>query len=248
MESTKPSKVACPKFKRVLVKLSGEALLGSREYGIDPKTVDRFALELKSVLENGTELCVVIGGGNIFRGAAAEANGLDRATGDYVGMLATIMNALVLQSALERLEIDAPVVSGLSLPSVCRNYNRRECLKDLKSKKVVIFAAGSGNPFFTTDTAAALRAAEMECNAILKATKVDGVYEEDPIKNSQAKRFDCLTYHEVLSKNYQVMDAAAISIARDNKIPVIVFSLFKEGNIEKVVNQKGNYTIIVNEI
>jgi len=246
MESTKPSTVACPQYKRVLVKLSGEALLGSREYGIDPGTVRRFALELKAILEGGKEVCVVIGGGNIFRGAAAESNGLDRATGDYVGMLATIMNALVLQSALERMNVNAPVVSGLSMPSVCRNYNRQECLKNLKDKKIVIFAAGSGNPFFTTDTAAALRAAEMECDAILKATKVDGVYNDDPIKNPAAKKFERLTYEEVLVKNYKVMDAAAISIARDNKIPIMIFSLLKDGNIEKASCQQGEFTIIVN--
>tara|TARA_R110002050_G_scaffold294841_1_gene453061 strand:- start:30622 stop:31365 length:744 start_codon:yes stop_codon:yes gene_type:complete len=247
MESTKPLKVAFPKFKRVLVKISGEALLGSRGYGIDPVTVNRFAEELKSVLENGTEVCVVIGGGNIFRGAAAQANGLDRATGDYVGMLATIMNALVLQCTLENLEVEAPVVSGLSMPSVCRNYNRRECLKNLKDKKIVIFAAGSGNPFFTTDTAAALRGAEMQCDAILKATKVDGVYDDDPIKNPKAKRYDRLTYDKVLIDGLNVMDAAAVSIAKDNKIPVIVFSLMESGNIEKAVNQQGKYTIIINE-
>lgn len=247
MESTLSSKAAFPKFKRVLVKLSGEALLGSREYGIDPGTVNRFALELKSILESGVEVCIVIGGGNIFRGAAAESNGLDRATGDYVGMLATIMNALVLQSALERMGVNAPVVSGLSMPSVCRHYNRRECLKNLQDKKIVIFAAGSGNPFFTTDTAAALRAAEMECDALLKATKVNGVYDDDPVKNPKAKRFDHLTYEEVLVKNYKVMDAAAISIARDNNIPIMVFSLLEKGNIEKTVNQQGEFTVIVNE-
>lgn len=232
------------RYKRVLVKLSGESLLGNREYGIDPVTVGRFAEELKTVLDKGTELCVVIGGGNIFRGAAAQANGLDRPTGDYVGMLATIMNALVLQSALERLGVSTPVVSGLSMPSVCRNYNRRECLKNLQDKKIVIFAGGSGNPFFTTDTAAALRAAEMQCDAILKATKVDGVYDKDPATHQDAKKFATLTYTQVLSENYKVMDAAAVSIARDNNIPIVVFSLMQDGNIEKAVNRQGNHTLI----
>ena len=231
-------------FKRVLLKISGEALMGDRPYGLDPDMVNRVASEVKSVVALGAEVCLVIGGGNIFRGISAAANGMERATGDYMGMLATVMNALAMQSALEKIDMPSRVLSALQISAVCEPYIRRRAVRHMEKGRVVIFAAGTGNPFFTTDTAAALRASEMGCHGLLKATKVDGVYDADPEKVRDAKRYDTLSYMEVLTKDLKVMDASAISLARENGIPILVFSIHNEGAFADVVSGKGRFTII----
>jgi uridylate kinase len=231
-------------YQRVLLKISGEALMGAREYGLDPEMVARIADEIQSVHELDVELCLVIGGGNIFRGLSGTAVGMERASADYMGMLATVINSLAMQNELERRGVTTRVQSAISMQAVCEPYIRRRALRHLEKKRVVIFAAGTGNPFFTTDTAAALRASEMGCNALLKATKVDGVYDADPHLVSGAKRFERLDYHEVLSRDLRVMDAAAISLARENKIPILVFSIFESGGFAEVVRGRGRYTII----
>jgi uridylate kinase len=232
------------KFRRVLLKLSGEALLGDQGYGLDPKIVQRLAAEVKSVHGLGVQVALVIGGGNIFRGLAGEGAGIDRATGDYMGMLATIINSLAMQSALERMGVPTRVQSAISMQAVCEPYIRRRAIRHMEKGRVVIFAAGTGNPFFTTDTAAALRASETECQALLKATKVDGVYTADPKKDIAAKRFDRLSYLDVLSKDLQVMDAAAVSLARENRIPILVFSIHQPGSFADALTGKGRFTII----
>ena len=234
------------KFRRVLLKLSGEGLLGKQQYGIDPETVDRIASEIKAVHDMGAEVCMVIGGGNIFRGVKGASQGMERATADYMGMLATIMNALAVQNALERHGVQTRVQSAIPMSSVCEPYVRRRAVRHMEKGRVVIFAAGTGNPFFTTDTAAALRAVEMGCDALLKGTQVDGVYTADPKTDPTAVRYDALTYMEVLSKDLRVMDASAISLARENDIPVIVFSLHNPGAFADVVSAKGTFTIISN--
>ena len=231
-------------YQRVLLKISGEALMGAREYGLDPEMVARIADEIQSVYELDVELCLVIGGGNIFRGVSGTAVGMERASADYMGMLATVINSLAMQNELERRGVTTRVQSAISMQAVCEPYIRRRALRHLQKKRVVIFAAGTGNPFFTTDTAAALRASEMGCNALLKATKVDGVYDADPHLVSGAKRFERLDYHEVLSRDLRVMDAAAISLARENNIPILVFSIFESGGFAEVVRGRGRYTII----
>ncbi len=231
-------------YRRVLLKISGEALMGSGEYGLDPATVNRLAREVKAVHELGVEICLVSGGGNIFRGNAAAEFGMQRASADYMGMLATIINALALQSALERIGVRTRVQSAIPMQTVCEPYIRRRAQRHMEKGRVVIFAAGTGNPFFTTDTAAALRASEMGCDALLKGTKVDGVYDSDPVTNRQAKRYDRLTYLDVLSRDLKVMDAAAISLARENQIPIIVFSVYAEGAFAEVVKGAGVHTII----
>jgi uridylate kinase len=236
--------VATPKYRRVLLKVSGEALMGSEPFGIDTATVDRIAADVKEAAKAGTEICMVIGGGNIFRGLAGAAKGIDRATADYMGMLATVMNALAMQAALERCGIASRVQSAIPMASVCEPYIRRRAVRHLEKGRVVIFAAGTGNPFFTTDTAAALRAAEMNCQAMLKATQVDGVYSADPKKDPNATRHESLSYHEVLAKNLQVMDAAAVSLSRENKIPIIVFSIHDSGSFAAVLRGEGRYTIV----
>jgi len=233
-----------PRFKRVLLKISGEALMGDLSYGLDPNMVDRVAGEVQSVHELGGEVCLVIGGGNIFRGISAAASGMERATGDYMGMLATVMNSLAMQSALEKRGIPTRVLSALPIAAVCEPYIRRRAMRHMEKGRVVIFAAGTGNPFFTTDTAAALRASEMGCNALLKATKVDGVYDADPIKVPDAKRYETLTYMDVLRDDLKVMDASAISLSRENGIPILVFSIHNNGAFADVVRGKGRYTII----
>lgn len=233
-----------PVYTRVLLKISGEALMGGLAYGIDPEMVDRVAGEVESVSRNGTEVCLVIGGGNIFRGISAAASGMERATGDYMGMLATVMNSLAMQSALEKRDIPTRVLSALPIAAVCEPYIRRRAMRHMEKGRVVIFAAGTGNPFFTTDTAAALRASEMGCDALLKATKVDGVYDADPMKVATAKRYERLTYMDVLSRDLKVMDASAISLARENEIPILVFSIHNNGAFADVVRAKGRYTII----
>jgi len=233
-----------PKFGRVLLKVSGEALLGAQSFGIDIQTVDRIASDVKEAVTAGTQICLVIGGGNIFRGIAGAANGIDRATADYMGMLATIMNALAMQAALEREGVPTRVQSAIPMMSVCEPYIRRRAIRHMEKGRVVIFAAGTGNPFFTTDTAAALRAAEMNCEAMLKGTQVDGVYTADPKKVPDAKRFETLSYHEVLSRDLQVMDASAVSLSRENKIPIIVFSIQTRGALAAVLRGEGRCTII----
>ena len=221
--------------------------MGEKPYGLDPAMVDRVADEIKSVHELGVEVCLVIGGGNIFRGISAAANGMERSTGDYMGMLATVMNAMAMQSALEAKGIQTRVQSALPISAVCEPYIRRRAVRHMEKKRIVIFAAGTGNPYFTTDTAAALRASEMGCKALLKATKVDGVYDADPETHPNAKRFDELTYLDVLSKDLKVMDAPAISLARENGIPILIFSIHKTGAFAEVVNGRGRFTIIREE-
>jgi uridylate kinase len=232
------------KYKRLLVKLSGEALMGSQAYGIDTHVVDRLARDVSEVVQAGAQIAVVVGGGNIFRGLAGAAQGMDRATGDYMGMLATVMNALAFQNALSRMGTPARVMSAIPMPTVCESYVRPKALHHMERGRVVIFAAGTGNPFFTTDTAATLRAIEMDCEAVAKATQVDGVYSADPKKDPNAVRFDHLTHAEVLSRDLQVMDGAAIALARDNRLPVIVFSISEPGNLLKVMTGEARATVI----
>ncbi|MEN8195699.1 MAG: UMP kinase [Pseudomonadota bacterium] len=232
------------KFRRVLLKISGEALMGGRDYGLDPATLDRVAGDVQTVHEMGVEICLVIGGGNIFRGISAAAHSIERATGDYMGMLATVMNSLAVQGALERRKVQTRVQSAIPMATVCEPYIRRRAIRHMEKGRVVIFAAGTGNPFFTTDTAAALRASEMGCDALLKGTKVDGVYSADPATNAKAVKFPRLTFHDVLSKDLKVMDASAISLARENNIPILVFSIQNEGSIAQVLQGKGEFTMI----
>jgi uridylate kinase len=235
---------SAPLYRRVLLKVSGEALMGAQAFGIDIATVDRIAADVKEAKEAGTQVCMVIGGGNIFRGLSAAAKGIERATADYMGMLATVMNALAMQAALERAGLESRVQSAIPMASVCEPYIRRRAMRHLEKGRVVIFAAGTGNPFFTTDTAAALRAAEMNCNALLKGTKVDGVYSADPVKLPGAVRYDRLSYHEVLSRELKVMDASAVSLSRENKIPIIVFSIHDRGQLAAVLKGEGRATVI----
>ena len=231
-------------YRRVLLKISGEALMGGREFGLDPDTVNRVAGEVQMAVAAGAELCLVIGGGNIFRGVAGAAQGMQRASADYMGMLATVINALAMQNALEQLGVQTRVQSAIPMATVCEPYIRRRAQRHLEKGRVVIFAAGTGNPFFTTDTAAALRASEMGCQAIMKGTKVDGVYSADPMKDPKAERFERLSHLDVLSRDLKVMDAAAVSLARENRIPILVFSINKPGGLAEVLTGKGKYTII----
>ena len=231
-------------YRRVLLKISGEALMGGREFGLDPDTVNRIAGEVQMAVAAGAELCLVIGGGNIFRGIAGAAQGMQRASADYMGMLATVINALAMQNALEQLGVQTRVQSAIPMATVCEPYIRRRAQRHLEKGRVVIFAAGTGNPFFTTDTAAALRASEMGCQAIMKGTKVDGVYSADPMKDPKAERFERLSHLDVLSLDLKVMDAAAVSLARENRIPILVFSINKPGGLAEVLTGKGKYTII----
>ena len=231
-------------YPRVLLKLSGESLMGKRSYGIDPEMVATVAREVRDVIASGVETCLVIGGGNIFRGVSGAAAGMERATGDYMGMLATVMNALAMQNALETLGVPTRVMSALPISAVCEPYIRRRAMRHLEKGRVVIFAAGTGNPFFTTDTAAALRASEMGCAALLKGTRVDGVYSADPEKDPDAVRYDSLSYLQVLSEDLRVMDASAVSLARENNIPILVFSIEDSGGFERVLQHKGKFTIV----
>ena len=233
-----------PQYNRILLKLSGESLMGERQFGLDPAMVNRVASEIATIIDYGVEVCVVIGGGNIFRGVSGAANGMERATADYMGMLATVMNALAMQSSLEQNGLQSRVQSALPISAVCEPYIRRRAVRHMEKKRIVIFAAGTGNPFFTTDTAAALRATEMGCDAILKATKVDGVYDADPEQNKNAKRYDALSYLEVLSRDLKVMDAPAISLAKENSIPILVFSIQKSGTLADVIRGDGLHTLI----
>lgn len=242
-----PMASAASKYKRVLLKMSGEVLMGDREYGIDPATLDRIAGEIKEAVDIGAQVCVVVGAGNIFRGVSGAANGLERVTADYIGMLGTVMNALALQSALEKIKVPTRVQSAIPMQAVCEPFIRRRALRHLEKGRVVIFAGGSGNPFFTTDTPAALRATEMNCDALIKGTKVDGVYSADPAKDPSAKHYDRLTYMDVLTKDLKVMDATAISLARENHIPILVFSVKEEGNFARVLQGKGRFTIVTDK-
>ncbi|MBF0325753.1 MAG: UMP kinase [Alphaproteobacteria bacterium] len=235
---------AAAKFRRVLLKISGEGLMGSRNYGLDPETVERIASEVQSVRDLGVEVCCVVGGGNIFRGLSGAAKGMDRAAADNIGMLATVMNALSLQNALENRGVFTRVQSAIPMPSVCESFIRRRAIRHLEKGRVVIFAAGTGNPFFTTDTAAALRAVEMGCDALLKASQVDGVYSADPKKVKDAVRYDTLTFHEVLARDLAVMDASAISLCRENNVPIVVFDMHNDGAFAQVVTGQGRFTII----
>src|SRR3954447_8081983 len=233
-----------PRYSRVLLKISGEALIGAQNYGIDIDTVDRIAADVADAVRAGTQMCLVIGGGNIFRGLAGAAKGIERATADYMGMLATVMNGLAVQAVLERMEIPTRVQSAIPMESVCEPYIRRRAIRHMEKGRVVIFAAGTGNPFFTTDTAAALRAVEMNCQAMLKGTQVDGVYSADPKKDSSAERYETLSYHEVLARDLKVMDASAVSLARENRIPIIVFSIHDRGSLPAVLSGRGRCTVI----
>ncbi len=232
------------KYKRVLLKLSGEALMGNQGFGLDSDTVDRIAEEVKSVHENGVEVCLVIGAGNIFRGVSLAAANIERTTGDYMGMLATVLNALAMQSMLESKGVSTRVLSAIPMSSVCEPYIRRRAVRHMEKGRVVIFAAGTGNPFFTTDTAAALRAVEMNCDALLKGTQVDGVYSADPKKDPDATRYEHLSYQEVLSRDLRVMDTSAIALARENAVPILVFSIHNPGAFANVVAGQGTYTTI----
>ena len=233
-------------YKRVMLKISGEALMGDQGYGLHPPTVARIAREIKNVHDMGVEICMVIGGGNIFRGLQGSAQGMERTTADYMGMLATVMNALAMQSALEALGIHTRVISAIPMDQVCEPYIRRRAVRHLEKGRVCIFAAGTGNPYFTTDTAATLRANEMTCEAIFKGTKVDGVYDKDPEKHDDAKRYERISYDDVLARHLGVMDASAIALARDNNLPIIVFSLDEPGGFKGILNGKGTYTIVGN--
>jgi len=231
-------------YPRVLLKISGESLMGKQAYGIDPEMVAAVAQQVKDVVNLGVEVCLVIGGGNIFRGVSGAAAGMERATGDYMGMLATVMNALAMQNALETLDMPTRVMSALPISAVCEPYIRRRAMRHLEKRRVVIFAAGTGNPFFTTDTAAALRASEMGCYALLKGTRVDGVYSADPEKDPDAVRYDQLSYLQVLSEDLKVMDASAVSLARENSIPILVFSIEDTGGFQRVLRHEGKFTIV----
>ncbi len=233
--------------KRILIKLSGESLMGNESYGIELKTVDRLARDINSIKNCKVQLCIVIGGGNIFRGLVASADGMDRANADYMGMLATVMNSLALQNALEKINIETRVMSAFPIQSICETYIRRRAVRHMQKGRVVICAAGTGNPYFSTDTAAALRAAELNCNSIYKATQVDGIYNKDPKMFKSAKKFKKITYNNYLSKNLKVMDSAAISIARDNLIPIKIFSILKKNCFKNVYNNKLSFSEVTND-
>lgn len=233
--------------RRVLLKLSGEALMGRREFGLDTDMVARIAADIAAVVAMGVQVCLVIGGGNMFRGVRAAAAGMDRAQADSIGMLATVMNALAMQNALERRGADTRVLSAIEMASICEPYIRRRAIRHMEKGRVVIFAAGTGNPFFTTDTAAALRAAEMGCDVLLKGTQVDGVYSADPHKFPDAERYEQLTYLDVLARDLAVMDASAISLARENALPIVVFDIHEPGGFARVLRGEGRYTKITDE-
>jgi uridylate kinase len=237
-----PADHPAAKYSRVMLKISGEALMGDQGYGLHPPTVERIAAEIKSVHDLGVEICLVIGGGNIFRGLQGSAQGMERTTADYMGMLATVMNALAMQGALEAAGVFTRVISAITMNEVAEPYIRRRAVRHLEKKRVVIFAAGTGNPFFTTDTAATLRASEMNCEAIFKGTKVDGVYDKDPAKHADAKRYDTVSYDEVLARHLGVMDASAIALARENDLPIIVFSLDAPGGFRSILAGEGTFT------
>ena len=242
-----PAVQPAPVYTRVLLKVSGEVLMGDQPFGNDTKTNDAVAADIKAVVDSGVQVCLVIGGGNIFRGVSLAGKGMERASADYMGMLATVMNALAMQGALEKIGVDTRVQSAIPMDAVCEPYIRRRALRHLEKGRVVIFAAGLGAPFFTTDTPAALRAAEMGCDALFKGTSVDGVYTADPKKKPDAKRYETLTYLEVLAQDLKVMDASAIALMRDNGIPIVVFSIKERGSFLKVLKGEGLHTVICND-
>ncbi len=233
-------------FSRVMIKLSGEALLGNKEFGIDSDIVDKITYDIVALSKTNTEICIVVGGGNIFRGVAGASQGIERGTADSMGMLATVINAMAIQNSIERLGVASRVLSAVPMQTVCEPFIRRRAIRHLEKNRIVIFAGGTGNPYFTTDTAAALRAAEMNCTVLMKGTQVDGVYDSDPIKNKNAKRYDNITYSKVLSDNLAIMDASAISLARDNSIPIVVFSINSKNALSSIINGDGVKTIISN--
>ena len=235
------------KYKRILLKLSGEALMGERSYGIDPKKLNIYAKEIKEIFDFGIEIAIVIGGGNIFRGVSGASQGIDRVTADGMGMLATVINALALQNAIEKQKIPTRVLSAIPMQTICEPFIKRRAIRHLNKGRVIILAAGTGNPYFSTDTAATLRAAEMNCDVIFKGTSVDGVYDSDPKKNSSSKKFDTISYKKVLSENLKVMDSSAISLARDNNIPMVVFSILEKNAFEKAVKGLGSKTVITKD-
>jgi uridylate kinase len=236
-----------PRYNRILLKLSGEALMGQGQYGIDPETVAGLAAEIAEATRSGHQLCLVVGGGNIFRGLAAAAKGFDRTSADYMGMLATVMNALAVQNALESIGVDTRVLSAIPMATVCEPYIRRRASRHMEKGRIVIFAAGTGNPFFTTDTAAALRAAEMGCDALFKGTSVDGVYDADPKQVPTAKRYERLSFNRVLADDLKVMDASAVALCRDNRIPIVVFNIREPGNLSRVLSGSGVATVVDSE-
>ena len=230
--------------KRILIKVSGEALMGDSDYGIDVSTINSIAREIKSVANQNYEICLVIGGGNIFRGIKGASDGIDRSTSDYMGMLATVMNALSLQSCLEKIDLPTRVQTAISMSQIAEPYIKRKAVRHLEKNRIVIFAAGTGNPFFSTDTAAALRASEMSCSLIIKATKVDGIYDSDPNKNKKAKLIKNLSYSDVINKNLRIMDLTAISLAKESNIPILVTNIFKKNSLISALKGKGNYSKI----
>lgn len=234
-------------YQRVLLKLSGEALAGEKGFGLDHQEVNRLAGEIKKIYDMGVQVCVVVGGGNILRGSSLSQVGVDRPIADHMGMLATVINALSLVSALEKLGVSTRAASAIPMATICEPFTRRKCLRHLEKGRIVIFAAGTGNPYFTTDTAAALRASEMDCDVLLKGTDVDGVYSADPKQEESAKRYDMLTYKQVLQQDLRVMDMAAFSLAREKNIPVVVFSIKGNGNLEKIVKGQGTFTLVHKE-
>lgn len=244
-KETKNVQSALP-YKRVMLKMSGEVLMGTKEFGLDSDTVKRVAQDIKDVVALGVEVCVVVGAGNIFRGVSGAADGMDRTTADYMGMLGIVINALALQNALENMNVDTRVQSAIRMDAICEPYIRRRAMRHMSKGRVVIFAAGTGNPYFTTDTGAALRASEMDCDAIFKGTKVDGVYSADPQKFPDAERYERISYIDVLTRDLRVMDATAISLARENNIPIVIFSVREKGNFAQVVQSKGRYTVVTN--
>ncbi|MFA6709291.1 MAG: UMP kinase [Fusobacterium sp.] len=234
-----------PVYSRILLKLSGEALMGNQEFGISSEVISSYAKQIKDIVDLGVEIGVVIGGGNIFRGLSGAEQGVDRVTGDHMGMLATVINSLALQNSIEKLGVPTRVLTAIEMPKIAEPFIKRRAQRHLEKGRVVIFGAGTGNPYFTTDTAAALRAIEINADIVIKATKVDGIYDKDPVKFEDAKKYETITYTEVLNNNLKVMDAAAISLCRDNKLPLIVFDSLKEGNIKKVVLGEKIGTVVL---
>ena len=230
--------------KRVLIKISGEALMGNLKYGIDVKTINNISKEIKKVLQNKYQICLIIGGGNIFRGIKGASEGIDRSTSDYMGMLATVMNALSLQSSLEKLNVPTRVQSAISMSQIAEPYIRRKSIRHLEKNRIVIFAAGTGNPFFSTDTAASLRASELNCSVIVKATKVNGIYDKDPVKYKKANLYKNISYNDVITKNLKVMDLTAISLAKESKIPILITNIFKKNSLISALKGKGEYSTI----
>lgn len=234
-------------YRRILLKMSGEVLMGQREFGLDPATVQRMAQDVKDAIALGVQVCIVVGAGNIFRGVSGASQGMDRTTADYMGMLGICINALALQNALEQIGVQTRVQSAIHMNAICEPYIRRKAIRHMEKGRVVIFAAGTGNPYFTSDTTGALRASEMDCDAIFKGTKVDGVYSADPFKDDKATRFEKLTYMDVLTKDLKVMDATAISLARENNVPIVIFNIREPGSFAKVLKKEAKFTVISNE-